>query len=125
MTNFFSMNSSVTFRFDAGTRCMARRSSARANPSTVDRASGFAPYDSKAVPRFAPNFTVYVVPPDAVCLYSESRKFFLQGELYCALSSAIGAGGKSARQLVRELGHRFPTDKIHEALQRLFDRYAE
>ena len=30
-----------------------------------------------------------------VCLYSEDRKFFLHGELYCALASAIGKGGKS------------------------------
>src|SRR5437764_11047732 len=84
--------------------------------------SSITQLDSKIVPQFAPNFTVYVLPPNAVCLYSEDRKFFLHGELYCALSSAIGAGGKSARQLVRELGQRFPTDKIHEALQRLFDR---
>ena len=52
--------------------------------------------DSKDVPQFAPNFTVYVLPPDVVCLYSEDRKFFLHGELYCALASAIGAG-KSVR----------------------------
>ena len=38
-------------------------------------------YDSKDVPRFAPNFTVYLLPPDTVCLYSEDRKFFLHGEL--------------------------------------------
>ena len=51
---------------------------------------------SKDVPQFAPNFTVYVLPPDVVCLYSEDRKFFLHGELYCALASAIGKGGKSS-----------------------------
>jgi oxazoline/thiazoline synthase len=78
--------------------------------------------DSKDVPQFAPNFTVYVLPPDAVCLYSEDRKFFLHGELYCALASAIGEGGRSFRQLVRELGRDFPSDKIHEALKRLLDR---
>jgi ribosomal protein S12 methylthiotransferase accessory factor len=76
----------------------------------------------KDVPQFAPNFTVNVLPPDVVCLYSEDRKFFLHGELYCALASAIGEGGKSVRKLVRELGQDFPTDKIHEALKRLFDR---
>src|SRR5579872_4415548 len=78
--------------------------------------------NDKDVPRFAPNFTVYVLPPDAVCLYSEDRKFFLYGELYCKLAAAIGAGGKSVLKLVRELEREFPADKIREALQRLFDR---
>jgi oxazoline/thiazoline synthase len=77
---------------------------------------------AKDVPRFAPNFTVYVLPPDVVCLYSEDRKFFLHGELYCALASAIGEGGRSFRELVRELEQDFPSDKIHEALKRLLDR---
>jgi ribosomal protein S12 methylthiotransferase accessory factor len=62
-----------------------------------------------------------VLPPDVVCLYSEHRKFFLHGELYCALASAIGAG-RSVRELVRELERDFPSDKIHEALKRLIDR---
>jgi ribosomal protein S12 methylthiotransferase accessory factor len=88
---------------------------------TGDRGNRSAEHDSKEIPRFAPNFTVYVLPPDTVCLYSEDRKFFLHGELYCALASAIGAG-KNVRQLVRELERDFPTDKIHEALQRLRDR---
>jgi oxazoline/thiazoline synthase len=77
---------------------------------------------SKDVAQFAPNFTVYVLPPDVVCLYSENRKFFLHGELYCALATAIGKGGKSLQQLVRELGKRFPPDKIEEALKRLIER---
>src|SRR5204863_10028188 len=77
---------------------------------------------SKDVPQFAPNFTVYVLPPDVVCLYSEDRKFFLHGELYCALASAIGKGRKNFRELVRELEQDFPSDKILEALQRLVDR---
>ena len=76
----------------------------------------------KDVPQFAPNFSVYVLPPDVVCLYSEDRKFFLHGELYCALASAIGKGGKSLPELVRELGRNFPTDKIEEALNRLIER---
>ncbi len=54
-------------------------------------------HKSKDVPQFAPNFTVYVLPPDVVCLYSEDRKFLLHGELYCALASAIGKGGRSFR----------------------------
>ena len=62
-----------------------------------------------------------MLPPDVVCLYSEDRKFFLHGALYCALASAIGAG-KSVAQLVRELQKDFPSDQIHEALKRLTDR---
>ena len=77
---------------------------------------------SKDVPQFAPNFTVYVLPPDVVCLYSEDRKFFLHGELYCALAAAIGKGGKSLTELVRDLGQKFPSDKIEEALKRLIER---
>jgi hypothetical protein len=62
----------------------------------------------KDVPQFAPNFTVYVLPPDVVCLYSEDRKFFLHGELYCALASAIAKGGKSLSELAAELARIFP-----------------
>src|SRR3981081_2714190 len=80
-----------------------------------------APYDSNEVPRFAPNFSVYVLPPDAVCLFSEDRKFFLHGELYCTLASAIGKGNKNFRQLVRELKQDFPSETIDEALKRLVE----
>ncbi len=76
---------------------------------------------SKDVPQFSPNFTVYLLP-DSVCLYSESRKFFLHGELYCKLAEAIAKGGKNCRDLVRELERDFPSDKVQEALKRLFDR---
>src|SRR3954453_6657189 len=76
----------------------------------------------KDVVRFAPNFTVYVLPPDMVCLYSEDRKFFLHGELYCALAAKIGAGQASSAALVNKLKARFPTDKIEEALRRLTER---
>jgi bacteriocin biosynthesis cyclodehydratase domain-containing protein len=89
---------------------------------TGDRGTSSKPFDSKDVPQFAPNFTVYVLPPDVVCLYSEDRKFFLHGTLYCALASAIGEGGKSVAKLVRELEGDFPSDQIHEALKRLADR---
>ena len=99
-----------------------KRGGARSGLRTGDRESGLTQRDSKDVPQFAPNFTVYVLPPDVVCLYSEDRKFFLHGELYCALASAIGEGGKSFRELVRELEQDFPSDKIHEALKRLIDR---
>src|SRR5450631_4866455 len=76
----------------------------------------------KEVLQFAPNFTAYVLPPDVVCLYSEDRKFFLHGELYCALASAIGKNGRSLRELVGQLEQDFPSDKINEALKRLLDR---
>src|SRR5215472_5550134 len=94
----------------------------RADLMTGDRGNDPPLQDSKDVPQFAPNFTVYVLPPDAVCLYSEDRKFLLHGELYCALASAIGEGGKSFRDLVRDLEHHFPSKAIHEALRRLVDR---
>jgi ribosomal protein S12 methylthiotransferase accessory factor len=78
--------------------------------------------NSNAVPQFAPNFTVYVQSPNVVCLYSEDRKFFLHGELYCALASAIGKGGMSFREMARELDKNFPSGKVDEALKRLVDR---
>ena len=87
---------------------------------TSNRAS--PPQNSKDVPHFAPNFSVYVLPPDVVCLYSEHRKFFLHGELYCALAAAIAKGGKSLPEIARNLGRSFPPDKIEEALKRLIDR---
>jgi ribosomal protein S12 methylthiotransferase accessory factor len=89
---------------------------------TGNRGTSFTRHNSKDVPQFAPNFTVYVLPPDVVCLYSEDRKFFLHGKLYCALASAIGEGGRSFRELVRALDRDFPSDTIHEALKRLVDR---
>ena len=98
-----------------------KRGGRRANLAANDRGITFAQHDSKDVPRFSPNFTVYVLPPDVVCLYSDDRKFFLRGELYCALASAIGAG-KSFRTIFRALERQFPSEKIHEAMKRLFDR---
>jgi oxazoline/thiazoline synthase len=94
---------------------------ARADLMTGKRGESFTRQNGEDVPRFAQNFTVYVLPPDIVCLYSEDRKFFLHGELYCALASAIGAG-RSFQDLARELAKDFPSDKIHEALERLVDR---
>jgi oxazoline/thiazoline synthase len=89
---------------------------------TGDRVTSFTPDNGEDVPQFAPNFSVYVLPPDVVCLYSEDRKFFLHGELYCALASAIGKGRKTFRQLERQLSRDFPCDKIQEALTRLVER---
>src|SRR2546423_2758900 len=89
---------------------------------TANRKSRVASKTRKDILRFAPNFTAYVLPPDAVCLYSEDRKFFLHGELYCALASAIGNGGRSFRDLFGELERKYPSDKIQEAFTRLLDR---
>jgi ribosomal protein S12 methylthiotransferase accessory factor len=89
---------------------------------TGDRGISLKLRDSKEIPRFAPNFAVYMLPPDVVCLYSEDRKFFLHGELYCALAVAMAAGTKSFRALVLELERDFPSDKIDEALTRLINR---
>ncbi|HUO00352.1 MAG TPA: TOMM precursor leader peptide-binding protein [Bradyrhizobium sp.] len=92
--------------------------SAGAKPRAVTRPKRVA----QDVPQFAPNFTVYVLPPDAVCLYSEDRKFFLHGELYCAIATTIGKGGKSFAELAQELAKNFPADRIEEALKRLMER---
>ena len=92
-----------------------------ADHGTADHRSGPA-LNSKDVPTFAPNFTVYLLPPDSVCLYSEHRKFFLYGELYCALASTIGEGKWTIGEIVRGLGRSFPEDKLREALTRLLDR---
>ena len=94
----------------------------RADVMTADHGKKNTRRASQEIPQFAPNFTVYVLPPDVVCLYSEDRKFFLHGELYCALASAIAKGGKSFRELVGELEPDFPSDKIEEALRRLIER---
>ena len=64
---------------------------------------------------------MYVLPPDEVCLYSEDRKLFLHGALFCALAERIGAG-ESREAIVRALSARFPVEQIEVALQRLTDR---
>ena len=89
---------------------------------TSDRRTNPAQYADKDIPQFAPNFTVYVLPGDVVCFYSENRKFFLHGELYCAIASLVGKGGSSFRQIVRGLEARFPLETINEALKRLVER---
>src|ERR1700722_14104238 len=88
---------------------------------TALRAESIALQDSKDGPQFAPNFSVYVLPPDVGCLYSEHRKFFLHGELSCALATAIGAR-KRYRDIFRELTPTFPAEAIDEALRRLIER---
>jgi len=46
-----------------------------------------------------------------VCLYSENRKFFLHGDLYCAVASAIGKNGKAAPEIIRQLSKSFPSPR--------------
>jgi oxazoline/thiazoline synthase len=89
---------------------------------TANRKIRVARQTRKDIVRFAPNFTAYVLPPDAVCLYSEDRKFFLHGDLYCALATAIGKNGTAAPEIVRQLSKSFPADKIDEAIKRMFER---
>ena len=72
---------------------------AKADHAKAERETGTTQLNAKDVPQFAPNFSVYVLPPDVVCLYSEDRKFFLYGELYCAVAAAIGAGKSFAESL--------------------------
>jgi len=71
--------------------------------------------------RFAPNFSVFVLPPDTVCLYSEGKKFFLHGALYCALASAIG-DGNGLGEVIGALAADFPAREIEAAVRRLFDQ---
>src|ERR1041384_5464730 len=87
-----------------------------------NRKSRVASRTRKEVLRFAPNFTAYVLPPGVVCLYSENRKFFLHGELYCAVATAIGKNGRSAPEIVRQLSKNFPIYKLEEAISRLLER---
>ncbi|HEY8213471.1 MAG TPA: hypothetical protein VIG36_04980, partial [Methylocystis sp.] len=68
--------------------------------------------------RFAPNYAVYIFPPDVVCLYSENRKFFLRGALYCALAERIAAG-EDQTSILHALAADFPAAKIDEAFNRL------
>jgi len=75
----------------------------------------------KEVLQFAPNSPPYVLPPDVVCLYSEDRKFFLHGELYCALASAIEKR-KKLGELVGQLEQDFPSDKINEGSSGCLER---
>jgi len=85
------------------------------------RNNGAARQAPKDALQFAPNFSAYLLP-GTVCFYSEDRKFFLHGELFCAVVAEIAKGGRSARQLIDTVGRTFPPDKVEEALGRLLER---
>ncbi len=74
------------------------------------------------IPQFAPSFSVYLLQPDLVCLYSEDRKFLLHGEIYGAIATAIAKGGKSFQKLARELEKSYPPERINAAFTRLLQR---
>ena len=93
----------------------------RAQRGTAASSTAVMHIANKEILEFAPNFSVYVLPEGAVCLYSEHRKFFLHGKLYAALATAIGAG-KTFGRIVRDLSREFPPDKIAEAINRLLER---
>jgi oxazoline/thiazoline synthase len=94
---------------------------AHAGAMAGDQPNSTTRFNAKDVPQFAPNFSVYVLPPDSVCFYSEDRKFFLHGELFCIVADAIAAG-ESFGQIVRELTKKFPADVVDQAIKRLIDR---
>src|SRR5262249_8432141 len=86
----------------------------------AERGGAVTQFANSDIFQFAPNFSVYALPNDVVCLYSEHRKFFLHGQLYSALAIAIGTG-KSFGRIVRELSQKFASDKIAEAVSRLVE----
>src|SRR5215469_5098097 len=108
------------------TRSLKSRATDARVKAKVAKARASKPRASKrtanAILQFAPNFTAYVLPPATVCLYSEHRKFFLHGELYCAIAEAIGKKGKETQALVAELSRKFPVEQIQETLRRLYER---
>jgi len=89
---------------------------------TIESTNAFAPYTGGIIPQFSPNFTVFQLSPDTLCLYSEDRKFLLYGQVYCTLAAVIAEGGVSFDEIVSGLEPHFPREHIHEALQRLIAR---
>jgi oxazoline/thiazoline synthase len=87
-----------------------------------EQSDSVASYNSNEILQFAPNFTVYAVSPEVLCLYSEDRKFLLHGTLFTAIAALIAESGKSARNLTNVLEQYFPADQIQEAVKRLLDR---
>jgi ribosomal protein S12 methylthiotransferase accessory factor len=71
-----------------------------------------------ARPRFKPHFHVEVVEPDTVYLLSEYRHIALRGRLYCRLARLLD-GGRTVREIARELRGTSITPAIRTALARL------
>jgi len=103
-------------------RHVSVKQEAFADPMKAKRKTRTTRATARDVLQFAPNFTVYILPPESICLYSEHRKFFLHGTLYCAIAASVGKTGKSRAALVRELSRNFPLDMIEQALRRLTER---
>jgi ribosomal protein S12 methylthiotransferase accessory factor len=89
---------------------------------TADHHNSLAPHDPDEVLQFAPNFSVYVLPSEVLCLYSEDRKFLLHGTLYCAIGALLAESPRSARDIADVLEPYFPADQTNEAMKRLLDR---
>ncbi len=89
---------------------------------TVENPDSLLPVNGNQVLQFAPNFTVYSLSSDVLCLYSEDRKFLLHGTLYVAIGALIAENGKSSRDIASMLEQYFPSEQIHEALKRLLNR---
>ena len=89
---------------------------------TSEPAGAFAPHSGETIPQFSPNFTVFQLSPETLCLYSEDRKFLLHGQVFCALAALIAEGGQSFDKLVKALEQTFPREHVQEALQRLIVR---
>lgn len=106
-------------------QALNKRPSSKTAASKSASRTGSAGSDAlgeKDVLEFAPNFSVYLLPQDVVCLYSEDRKFMLHGALYGALAAAIAKGGRTVGQIFGELEPDFPAEKIQAGLQRLIAR---
>ena len=63
---------------------------------TVESRDNLLPGNGNQVLQFAPNFTVYALSSDTLCLYSEDRKFLLHGTLYCAIAALIAEDERSS-----------------------------
>ena len=100
----------------------SKQVSSKASKKAAAKSTRQSARPAKDTVQFAPNFTAYVLPDNAVCLYSEDRKFFLHGELSVALAQAIGERGKSAGRLIAELGSKFPADQVEQAIKQMLER---
>ncbi len=78
-------------------------------------------YTGNQILQFAPNFTVYALPSDVLCLYSEDRKFLLHGKLYCDLAAAMAEDGNSINELVGELERDYSQEQILDTLKQLLE----